>query len=107
MTYVATIVAILSFLIAVSVIFDLGKEAIEEEISPELKPMLTAMFGELTVLGFIGIVLFFTFKLSVIQDLNESLYEEENAVRLYDHCCLVHLVDASHTLTPCNRTFAF
>jgi len=78
--YVSTIVAILSFLIAVSVFFEIAKETIEEEVSPELKPMLTSLFGELTVLGFIGIVLFFTFKLQFIQDLNTSLYKEENAI---------------------------
>ena len=46
----------------VSVFFEIAKETIEEEVSPELKPMLASLFGELTVLGFIGIVLFFTFK---------------------------------------------
>ena len=78
--YVSTIVAILSFLIGVSVFFEIAKETIEEEVSPELKPMLASLFGELTVLGFIGIVLFFTFKLQIIQDLNETLYDEENAI---------------------------
>ena len=60
--------------------FEIAKETIEEEVSPELKPMLASLFGELTVLGFIGIVLFFTFKLQIIQDLNETLYDEENAI---------------------------
>ena len=64
----------------VSVFFEIAKETIEEEVSPELKPMLASLFGELTVLGFIGIVLFFTFKLQIIQDLNETLYDEENAI---------------------------
>jgi len=79
-TYVATIVAILTFLIAVSIFFEVAKETIEEGISPELKPTLTSLFGELTVLGFIGIVLFFTFKLPAIQELNVTLYGEPNAI---------------------------
>jgi hypothetical protein len=54
-----TLFVMVVVLIALSVLFELGKEALENHAHP-MKEIVDALFGELTVLGFIGLLTFLT-----------------------------------------------
>ena len=51
--------------------FEKGREELEEKMEENLKPVLTSLFGELTLLGFIGLTLFLTDKIEGVHTLSE------------------------------------
>ena len=57
----ACMVAI-SAIIAISIGFEIGRDVLEEKTKEALKPILRNVFAELTILGFIGLIMFFATK---------------------------------------------
>ena len=57
----ACMVAI-SAIIAISIGFEIGRDILEERTKEAMKPILRNVFAELTILGFIGLIMFFTTK---------------------------------------------
>lgn len=53
-----TLFGMVVVLIGLTVLFELGKQAIERHAGEEMEAIIAAMFGELTVLGFIGLLTF-------------------------------------------------
>jgi Ca2+-binding EF-hand superfamily protein len=63
-----------------TIMFDFVKESIIEYVEEsQLAPVVDAMFGELTVLGFIGLVSFVLEKLHAFQWISEQVYSQEIA----------------------------
>jgi hypothetical protein len=70
------ILMILTFLIVVSVIFEKIKDGIEEAAAKNVRPILEALFSEMTVLGFLGVVSFFITKSGAMQLVGDFVYGE-------------------------------
>lgn len=73
-----TFFACLVFLVMGTIFFDYVKESIVEYVEEsQLAPVVDAMFGELTVLGFIGLVSFVLEKLHVFTYISEQVFDQE------------------------------
>jgi hypothetical protein len=55
-------VVVVSLIVAISVAFEKMQEWLEDHIMEVLEPVLKSIFGELTILGFIGLIMFFVTK---------------------------------------------
>lgn len=77
-----------SIIVAISILFDLFKEKVEETISREFKPMLDALFQELTLLGFVGLVFFVINKVDIWHD----FVEESHVMEVSELFETVHMV---------------
>ena len=81
---------ILTAMIVFSVLFEQGTEKLEEATPESLEPVLTSLFSELTLLGFIGLSLFLMDKIEFVKvDLSVGLFGEEGAVG--ELCEAVHM----------------
>jgi len=88
-TQSSTVMVILSCMIAFSILFENVREYVEEHTKENLKPVLNSLFGELTLLGFIGLTLFIVDKIDALQTLSDSLFGEEGAIG--ELCESVHM----------------
>ena len=57
-TLICIAMIVVSGIVLISIVFDKAKEFAEEHIIDVLEPILQTMFGELTILGFIGLIMF-------------------------------------------------
>lgn len=73
-------IIILSAMIVFSILFEKGRENIEESTPESLKPILDSLFGELTLLGFIGLILFIASKCEAVQIMSMDIFGEEEAI---------------------------
>eukprot|EP00936_MAST-01D_sp_MAST-1D-sp1_P001148 g1148.t1 len=73
-------IIILTIIIVISVLFDLGKEKLMEAISKNLQPVVTSMFAELTLLGFIGLIMFMVSFTNALSPLSTTLLGEGEAM---------------------------
>jgi Ca2+-binding EF-hand superfamily protein len=64
----------LTFLALVTIIFEKGKEILVERASKSLRPVITSLFSELTVLGFLGLVTFLITKTKILPELSVELF---------------------------------
>ena len=62
---------IVSCLMLISILFEHAQEAIREATGPEMRPVLDAMLSEMTLLGFIGLLMF-VLEQSEFLDLSED-----------------------------------
>lgn len=76
----ATIMVILTAMVAFSVMFERGREWLDEATDESLKPVLNSLFAELTLLGFIGLSLFLLDKLEAVHVLSEDMFGEDDAI---------------------------
>ena len=73
------------FLISVTIGFELGKHKLEHEVPPIMTSVMNAMFGELTVLGFIALVAYMMLRSGVIEALSLIIYEDgEHLIHLFE-----------------------
>lgn len=77
-------VGMIIVLIALSVLFEAAREAMENHAGPELLGVVHALLSELAVLGFIGFVIFITIRIGLGDVLAELLAEPEFAHVLED-----------------------
>ena len=75
-------------LVAVTILFEKGKEYAEEHVPPLMQNVLEALFGELTVLGFIALFAYFLLELGIFAALSVEIYGEPTH--------LVHLFEQVH-----------
>jgi hypothetical protein len=85
----SSVVVILSLMILFSVLFEHTKEKLLEETKPELLPVVNSLFGELTLLGFIGLALFLLDKLEIVSEFSAEFFGEEGYVG--ELCESVHM----------------
>ena len=57
-TLICIAMIVVTGIVGISIAFDKGKEFLEERVIEILKPILNTIFGELTILGFIGLIMF-------------------------------------------------
>ena len=72
----------LTFLAVVTIIFEKGKEMLVERASKSLRPIITSLFSELTVLGFLGLVTFLIIKSNVLPRLSVELFCDGDCYRV-------------------------
>lgn len=91
---IATVaLCVVLMLIGMSVLFELGKDALFASTSTNFKPVLTSMFGELTLLGFVGLIMFCLGQTGALKAFSEELFEgeAEAAELLPEMCEVVHM----------------
>ena len=72
-------------LISVTIFFEIAKHQLEHNVPPMMTKILEAMFGELTVLGFIALFAYFMIKFGVIEMLSMTLYHDpEHLLHLFE-----------------------
>ena len=74
------IVLTVSCLVGVSLAFEITHEHLLEHTSETMRPIIVGLFGELTLLGFIGLTLFILFKMSWPHELSEYLYGDGEVI---------------------------
>ena len=57
-----TCMVVITAIIGISIGFEVGRDILEEATKEALKPILRNVFAEMTILGFIGLIMFFTTK---------------------------------------------
>ena len=58
----SSIVCIVILLILITIAFEVSKEKIEDSVSKTNKPIIESLFGEMTILGFLSVLIFFLMK---------------------------------------------
>jgi len=90
---VATCVVLM--LILMSVGFETVREALEKATSKNIKPVLLALFGELMLLGFVGLFLFCLGKIGILKEVSKMIFgdsTEEERNMLNEICEMVHMI---------------
>ena len=59
---IITAVVVVTLIVVISIAFEKMQEWLEDHIMEVLEPVLKSIFGELTILGFIGLIMFFVTK---------------------------------------------
>ena len=85
-----TVMVILTAMVVFSVGFEVTKDKVLEDTKEDLLPVVSSLFAELTVLGFIGLTLFLVDKMSIVGEISEDLYGEEGYIG--ELCETVHMV---------------
>ena len=72
-------------LITVTIFFEMVKHKLEHDVPPMMAPVLQAMFGELTVLGFIALYAYFMLRLGVLGWVSMLVYgDDEHLIHLFE-----------------------
>lgn len=79
---------IVAMLIVVTIAFEKAKHHLEHTVPPLMSTILSALFGELTVLGFIALYAFFMLQTGVIDAVSIVIYGDEHH--------LLHLFEMIH-----------
>ena len=74
------IVLTASCLVGVSLLFEITHEHLLEHTSETMRPIIVGLFGELTLLGFIGLTLFLLFKMAWPHELSEEVYGDSTII---------------------------
>ena len=78
----ATIVVVV-FLIAMTLFFEWAKDYAEETVPREMRPVLSQIFSEFTVLGFMAMVTYFMIQANVLATFSNAIYHDpEHLVHL-------------------------
>lgn len=85
-----SIVCIVLILIAITIAFERAKEAIEEAVDRNMKPIIESLFGELTILGFLSLFTFCVTKMGFFEALSVRIFGEEEAEELLELFESVH-----------------
>ena len=83
------ILLILTVIVVISVVFEKGKEHLIYSVEKNIRPIVISLFGEMTLLGFIGLVLFVVVKSNILGRLSDEIFGEED--RLEELVELVHI----------------
>jgi len=72
-------------LISMTIIFEIGKHHLEHTVPPVMAPIMQAMFGELTVLGFIALFAYFMLRFGVLEMISLAVYDDpEHLIHLFE-----------------------
>lgn len=101
-------VVVLFFLICLSIFFETVQEHLVEHTRQNFKVVLSSLFSELTVLGFVSLCMFVTLKIPFISELSELLFDEEETVAEISELLhmVLFLVMLVHILQVCCLVFA-
>lgn len=76
----SSVTCIVLFLILLTIAFEKAKHHILHAADRNLKPTIEALFGEMTVLGFVSAISFTLSQLGVFSVLSENLFEEDETL---------------------------
>ena len=74
------IIVTVTILIGISLLFEVGKERLLEMTSDNMLPIMNSLFGELTLLGFIGLSLYLLFRMSWVSELSKKVYGDAERI---------------------------
>jgi calcium-binding protein CML len=72
-----TIWGLLTMIICCTLVFESAKEYLIEHTSHKMQPVVHSLLSELTVLGFIGLIVFCLSNMSILTDISTYLFGEE------------------------------
>ena len=75
------VVAFISFILMLSIGFELAHHHLKETTPEAFQPILTSLYSELTLLGFIGLLMFTIFKLEILEELSKHLFGEGEEIK--------------------------
>ena len=76
---------IVAMLIFVTILFEKARHHLEDTVPPLMKDVLTALFAELTVLGFIALYAFFMLQTGLLTVVSQKVYgESEHLLHLFE-----------------------
>ena len=87
-------------IVGISLSFEYGRDKLLESTPKQLHSMLNQMFMELTLLGFIGIILFFVEQSGPLDELSMNLFDDEEVSARFAQRA------NTHTHTPMMNAFA-
>ena len=76
------ILVVLTLIVLISVVFEKAKEYALDESTKSTKPIVNALFGEMTVLGFIGLVLFVVVQTEALNTISDSVFNEADTLQV-------------------------
>jgi hypothetical protein len=68
------VVVFVTFILLLSVCFELGHEHLRETTPEAFQPILTSLYSELTLLGFIGLLMFTIFKAEYLHTMSTRIF---------------------------------
>lgn len=71
-----TLFGIISFLVLMTILFEMGKDQMIEQASSKMRPVISALFSEMTVLGFLSLITFGVSKASLLQEMSAAIFGE-------------------------------
>ena len=74
---VQVVLGVCVLLVAVTIGFEKLKHHVEHELPHHMLPVISALFGELTVLGFIALYTYFMLQTGVLPEISEWVYHDE------------------------------
>lgn len=74
----AQVLIIAALIIFLTMVFEWLRKFLEDHLPQMMDHIVTTLFGELTVLGFIAVFLFFLLKSGFLNLLSEKLYHEDH-----------------------------
>ena len=77
----SVVVAFMSFILLLSIGFELAHHHLKETTPEAFQPILTSLYSELTLLGFIGLLMFTIFKLEILEELSKHLFGEGEEIK--------------------------
>lgn len=69
-----TVVTLLTMIVVLSVLFELGAERLKHEVPEKTQPVVEILFKELTVLGFIALFVFLAVETGIPQQISDSIF---------------------------------
>jgi len=91
-TVVLCVMTIISAIVLITILFEMAKDAILESASEHVRPIVLQMFQELTILGFLSLVVFFMAVTHWLQDLSALAFGPSEEAAGY----LGELVETTH-----------
>ena len=77
----SVVVAFISFILLLSIGFELAHHHLKETTGEAFQPILESLYSELTLLGFIGLLMFTIFKLEILEELSKHLFGEGEEIK--------------------------
>lgn len=87
-----TVLFVSTLLVVVSVLFEKGEETLMEHVGRHARPVIVALFGELTLLGVIGLLLFLLELSPLLTDISTAVFGDGNPGHLLHIVHEVHMV---------------
>lgn len=75
------VVSFITFILLLSVCFELGHEHLKETTPEAFQPILTSLYSELTLLGFIGLLMFTIFKAEYLHTISTRIFGEPEEIQ--------------------------
>ncbi|KAK7234323.1 hypothetical protein SO694_0020200 [Aureococcus anophagefferens] len=75
------VVVFITFILLLSVCFELGHEHLRETTPEAFQPILTSLYSELTLLGFIGLLMFTIFKAEYLHTMSTRIFGEPEEIQ--------------------------